>query len=61
MKKRNKNDKNTNFMMKNSKKKFKKCMKALSNYIRVRGNFTETESILVPYCQMNTLYSKQMN
>ena len=32
-------------MMKNSKKMSKKYMKALSNYIRVRGNFTETEKI----------------
>ena len=30
-KKRNENDKNTNFMMKNSKKMSKKYMKALSN------------------------------
>ena len=32
-------------MMKNSKKMSKKYMKALSNYIRVKGNFTETEKI----------------
>ena len=49
-KKRNENDKNTNFMMKNSKKMSKKYMKALIRLgllvrVRLGQNFSETEKI----------------
>ena len=51
-------------MMKNSKKNFKKYMKALKNQVRVKGwgqvrlgskLYRDGENILVLYCQMNTL------
>ena len=65
MKKRNENDKNTNFMMKNNKNVLRKYMKALSNIFIMnlphlpRCNMLQTlerrKNILVSFCQASTL------